>query len=394
MVDPRAEEILIRALDRDTVEVVRGAGARRQRVALEQRPRDRVDAPGGNRAVGEWRPSGGSPDRHGRGGIVDGREASGNRLREDPLSLQQRGYRRDHRPRDVLPLPLVVDEEERAVPPDWSARHSAELVAPERRFLPAWGEWVARVERLVAHETEETAGDLVPARSCGQVDDTAVEPPELRGWAVRLDSKFLDAVDVRKERDLPRFGLEDRDAIEDVFVGAGATAVDAGQGRSGSKCDAGRQRRESDEAAFLQRQLADLLLRHHLAQPRALVGDRRRLAYHDDGFLNAAELERHLHRDNLASEHCQAATFEASEAVEPRGDGIGARPKRREDEAAAIARAGGVPSAGVDLHRFHDHGRKCRTVGVADDARYPARRDLCCRRRRQHRGQQQREAGG
>ena len=51
-----------------------------------------------------------------------------------PCALQQRRHGRDHRAADGLPLPLVVGEEERPVPPDRAADDAAELVAPELRL--------------------------------------------------------------------------------------------------------------------------------------------------------------------------------------------------------------------------------------------------------------------
>ena len=51
---------------------------------------------------------------------------------------------------------------------------------------------------------------------------TVVEAAELRRRAVGFDLELLDRIDGREERHLAGLGLEDGDAVEQVFVGARA----------------------------------------------------------------------------------------------------------------------------------------------------------------------------
>src|SRR6185369_12649065 len=84
--------------------------------------------------------------------IVDRRDASGDGLREDPLSLEGGRHGGDAHAPDALPASLVVHEEERPVLLDRPAQDEAELVAAElwlvRVARRAGGEEVPRVQAL------------------------------------------------------------------------------------------------------------------------------------------------------------------------------------------------------------------------------------------------------
>ena len=119
------------------------------------------------------------------------------------------------------------------------------------------GEVVAGVEVLVAEELEEAAVDGVGAGAGGDVDDAAVETAELGGDVVGLDGELLDVVEDGEEGDLAGLGLEGGDAVVEVFVGAGAAAVDAGKEGAGRKFDAGCEGGELDEVAGVERHRDD-----------------------------------------------------------------------------------------------------------------------------------------
>src|SRR5215813_13426261 len=57
--------------------------------------------------------------------------------------------------------------------------------------------------------------------------DVSVEASELRGRRIDLDLELLDGVDHRVEGELPRLGLERRNAVVEVFIDARSAAVDA-----------------------------------------------------------------------------------------------------------------------------------------------------------------------
>ena len=136
-----------------------------------------------------------------------------------------------------------------SVPPNWLRRYVRLRLGSTLKEVP-------RVQRLVAEELERVRRETSFVPDFGrQVDHAAVEAAELGRRAVALDLELLDRVDDRKERDLARLGLQHRDAVEEVLVRARPAAVDARQLRVRRQRDAGRERRERDEGAAVQRQL-------------------------------------------------------------------------------------------------------------------------------------------
>ena len=104
-------------------------------------------------------------------------------------------------------------------------------------------EVVAGVEVFVAEELVEAAVEAVAAGAGGYVDDAAVETAELGGDVVGFDGELGDVVDDGEEGDLAGLGLEGGDAVEEVLVGAGTAAVDAGKDGAGGELDAGDELR-------------------------------------------------------------------------------------------------------------------------------------------------------
>src|SRR6185503_3276362 len=86
---------------------------------------------------------------------------------------------------------------------------------------------VAGVQRFVPQELERGAVELIAAAARGEVDDSAVVPPELRRRAVRFNLEFLDRVDHREVGDLTGLRLQHRYSVEQVFVRPRPAAVDA-----------------------------------------------------------------------------------------------------------------------------------------------------------------------
>jgi hypothetical protein len=144
-------------------------------------------------------------------------------------------------------------------------------------------EIVGRVEILVAEKIKHIAVKRVAARLGGEVDDAAVEPPELGGRTVALDLEFLNRIDHRVVRHLSRLRLQHRDAIEEILVGSRSSAVDARQHGIGRQGDARNDGREHDEQAPVQRQLHHVLVLDDRSEARRLCTHNRRVA--DDGHL-------------------------------------------------------------------------------------------------------------
>ena len=114
------------------------------------------------------------------------------------------------------------------------------------------GEVVAGVEVFVAEEVVYGAVELAGSGACGEIDDAAVEAAELGGDVVGFDVELADVVEDGEEGDLAGLGLEGGDAVEEVLVGAGAAAVDAGEQGSGRKGYAGCEGGELDEVTAVE----------------------------------------------------------------------------------------------------------------------------------------------
>ena len=265
VIETHVSLVLIVDLVRRSTVVVRGAGRGRQRIAVQEGDGDGIHRAPGNHVAGERR----SARADGGGRIVDDRHASGDRLGEDALPLQQRRHGRCDGSADVLTLPLIVHEEERAVLHDRPAEHAAELVPAVLR-LRGIGllEVVPRVEVLVPEELEQVAMKGVAPRLGREVDHAAIETAELGGRAVALDLELLDGVDDRAVRELTGLRLEHRNAVEEILVGARPAAVDTGQDRIGGQGDARCDGGEHDEEAAVQGQLHDLFVLDDGAEAR------------------------------------------------------------------------------------------------------------------------------
>ena len=68
--------------------------------------------------------------------------------------------------------------------------------------------------------------ERVGAGAGGDVDDASVEATEFGWHVVCLDGELLDVVEDREEGHLTGFGLEGRDSVVEILVGARATSVD------------------------------------------------------------------------------------------------------------------------------------------------------------------------
>ena len=208
-----------------------------------------------------------------------------------------------------------------------SAGDAAELIAAKQRFdRVGRGKEISRVQRLVPEELEGAAPKRIAPGLGRQVDDPAVEAAELGGRAVAFDLELLNRVDVRKERDLPGLGLQHRDAVEQILVGAGPAAVDArqrGRGRRRHR-HAGRQARERDEAPAVERQVDDLPVVDDVAEPRGFAAQQRRVGGDGDGFGQPADLELQVEPNGFARGEPDAVAGQRPESAQLDAHAIGA----------------------------------------------------------------------
>ena len=261
--------------------VVRGGGVGRERIALEKRQRDRIHGASRNRVVGKLL----TRIPHRRGRIVDV-------LAEDTGTLRERRHVRGDRAADGLPLPLNVDKEKRPAFDDRAAEHAAVLIPAVVRFHRIAGlEVVPGVQVFVAEEFEHVAVIGVAAGLGCEIDHAAIEAPEFGRWAIALDFELLDGVDHRVVRDLARLRLQDRNAVEEIFVRSRSAAIDARQDGIRRQGDARNDGSQHDEQTAVQRQLHDLLVLDDRPEARGLRSHDRRIADDRHLFLNTADAE-------------------------------------------------------------------------------------------------------
>ena len=319
----------------DPLEVVGGAAAGRQRVAREQGTRHRIDATRGDRAARKRRAH--AADRRRR--IVDDRHTPADGLGEDPLPLQGGRHRGNHRAADRLALALIVGKEERAVFPDRATEYGTELIAAVRRLHRIGGrEDVARIERFVAQKLEAGAVHVIGARLRRQVDDATVEAAEFSRRTVRLDLEFLNGVDVREERHLPRLRLQHRDAVDEILVGAGTAAVDARQRRVRRQRHARHEPGQRDEVSAVQRQRRDRLVLYDLPEAGRGAAQQRGVTDHRDGVGHRAHRQCGIEPNRLTSRDLHVAPVERPEPCQLHPDVVCTRREPGHEVAPVRAR--------------------------------------------------------
>src|SRR6266568_6001013 len=108
-----------------------------------------------------------------------------------------------------------------------SADSTTVLVAPELRFaVVRLCEVVTRIQIFIAEKVVEVAVEGVRSSLGRQVDNTSIEPPELRRHRIGFNVEFLNIVHDREERHLSRLRLQCGNAIEQILVGSGPPTID------------------------------------------------------------------------------------------------------------------------------------------------------------------------
>ena len=206
----------------------------------------------------------------------------------------------------------------------------------------------------MAEEAEAGAAELVAAGPRREMDDAAVEAPELGRRAVALDAELGDLLDDRQERDLPRLGLQHRDAVEDVLVGARTPAVDPRERRRRRTRHARRQHRQVDEVAPVQRQRLDARPGNHLPQRGRLRLQPGGAAGNDDRLAQPAELQLDVDAQPLAAVQIESLPDHAPEAGELDHEPVRARLQAREAVGARDVRHGHLTEPGRHVRQRND----------------------------------------
>jgi len=142
----------------------------------------------------------------------------------------------------------------------------------------------------------------------------AIEAAEFGRRAVAFDLELLDRVDDRIDRDLSRFRLQHRDAVEQVLVGPRPAAVDARQQRVRRQRNTRRDAGQRDERAAVQRYLRHLLVADAGAEAAGFSADDRRVGGDGHLFADAADAELEINARLLARREmnaCATYRFEA-----------------------------------------------------------------------------------
>ncbi len=321
-----------------------------QRIEIQERASSRADAIGRNaiareRLAGQW--------------IVRCRQ----RASRDRRAGEVAGAfgRRRHEARTdrtaILAVPLDVAEEVQLVANDRSADRPAEVVPLQLvlRLVGLFQEVVLRVQRVAAARVEGRAREAVRAGGRDDVDLRAPGAAELGTVVVAEDLEFGDRLERRVHEDRPvRSDVVVVRAVDGPEVGGHIAAADRQVGAAEQplvldveevrRADARHQRRELQEVAPVQRQLADLLAGDDARDVAAENAHRRRRRDHVDGVLDVAGRELEVDRELVGdAEHDAGARgfleagklgFDLVAADRQIGDGVhtrvvGDRPSER-----------------------------------------------------------------
>ena len=156
-----------------------------------------------------------------------------------------------------------------------------------------------------------------------EVDHAAVEPAEFRRRAVGFDLEFLNGIHDREERHLAGLGLQHRDPVEKVLVGARPAAIDPRERLTRWQRHGRDERDQRDEATAVERQRRDLLFRDHLPQTRARAQGGRRGS---DGnrLADVADHQRNIQAYRHTGLDADALMTHAAEPREHDVDGVDA----------------------------------------------------------------------
>ena len=305
---------------------------------------------------------------------------------------------------EPVPQPLEAYEDERPVVADRRAERGAELVAREvglRRGI----EVVARVEGVVAMVEVAAAVALVGARFRDRVDLPSGAAAELGSVGIGLDPELPDRLGAergaRRASGRPVGEVVERRPVQQVHVGPRVLAVDAhgqpvGDHRASVAMrvgdDAGLQERQVGVVAAVQRQVADRLLAHEIAELAGARLHERRLRGDGDDLIGSPRVEGCIDDAGLADDEIDAAPHHGPEPGELDVDLPRPQGKARHQVAAVAGRRCGADEAGVDVARADEGARENGAGGIAHDTGELRRRGL--RPRERGRGEDQREHAG
>ena len=204
-------------------------------------------------------------------------------------------------------------------------------------------------------ELEDAAPKRVRPGPGRQVHHATVEAAKLGGRTVRLDLELLNGVDVRKEGDLTGFGLEDRNAVEQVFVGARPSPVDSRERRRGrwGHGHAWRQARERDEAPAVERQVDNFPVVDDVAKRRCFAAKERRVGRDRHRLRHTAECQLQIEAGRFAGDDSNALARQRPESAQFQAHPIQAGRQSREHIPAA--RLGHRQTRRVRSHRGDRH---------------------------------------
>ena len=181
-------------------------------------------------------------------------------------------------------------------PPNWLRRNCGLTGVFEAKKLRAFSDSWRKNSKAVPRKA------LLPDLVVRLTTPPLKRPNSAGGLLLSILNSWIASM-FGKERHLPRLGLQHRDAVEQILVGARPSAVDARQRRRGRRRQrhARHQARQRDEAPAVERQVDDSAVVDDVAESRGLAAQQRRVSGDRDGFGQASELEPQVHSNRLAS---------------------------------------------------------------------------------------------
>jgi hypothetical protein len=259
---------------------------------------------------------------------------------------------------------------------------------------------VARVEGVVAVVEVGAAVAVVGPRLGHGVDLPAGVAAELGAVGVGLDAELADGLGAEGGAGGAARGtvgeVVERRAVEQVHVRPRVLAVDAhgeavGDHRAPVAVRVGDdprlQEREVGVVAAVQREVADRVLVHEIAELAGTGLDQRRLGGDGDRLVGRAGIEARVHDRRLADHEVDAPAHHGAEPRQLHPDLPLAEGQPRHHVAAVRPRGGGAVEPGVEVARAHQRAGQDPAGGILHGARELGGRGLGEQGRRHREGE-------
>src|SRR5450759_4256057 len=256
------------------------------------------------------------------------------------------------------------------------------------------------VELVVAHVFRKGSVKIVGAALHGHVEDAAAGQPQRGVRRGRGNFEFLDAVYQRSELPFAGSGV-DGSAIQVELVAAGGAtvhgqaAVGVPSARAGEpagaelllgKDHAGGELRQHEHLAAVERQFADALVVHKLAQHGAFGIDGGQLGSDRHVLAERAHYQANVDGRPVAHRESDSLARELLESRSLADHRVGSGRDLREYVAPIGGTGGGDTDVGIEVGRLDGGPRNCGARRIGHLARYQGPELLCTGKRTEEHG--------